>query len=142
MYAGLTLLKSGNTNHNYIHDSFLLIQHFFLGCKTWCKMELAGPPPSCRLDFGMCTVELTRDLPTSENGSGDILGTSRHAQEMLELALKPGSASSNSSYFSCNVLHSIKYILSKKNLFFFVHKTSLTLPPSIEVSVPSQKNEQ
>jgi hypothetical protein len=60
-------------------------------------MELAGPPPSCRLDFGMCTVELTRDLPTSENGSGDILGTSRHAQEMLELALKPGSASSRSS---------------------------------------------
>lgn len=60
-------------------------------------MELAGPPPSCRLDFGMCTVELTRDLPTSENGSGDVLGTSRHAQEMLELALKPGSASSRSS---------------------------------------------
>jgi hypothetical protein len=45
----------------------------------------------------MCTVELTRDLPTSENGSGDVLGTSRHAQEMLELALKPGSASSRSS---------------------------------------------
>lgn len=92
--AGTMLFIYGGMNRDGALDD---LYRYDTSCKTWCKMELAGPPPSCRLDFGMCTVELTRDLPTSENGSGDILGTSRHAQEMLELALKPGSASSRSS---------------------------------------------
>lgn len=67
------------------------------GCKTWCKIELAGPTPTCRLDFGMCTIELSRDLPSTTSENTDVLETSKHAQEILELAMKPGSASSRSS---------------------------------------------
>lgn len=78
-------------------NDFNVYLYFSTACKTWCKIELAGPAPACRLDFGMCSVELSRDVPPSSSENGDILETSRHAQDMLELAMKPGSASSRSS---------------------------------------------
>lgn len=92
--VGSMLFICGGMNRDGALDD---LYRFDTSCKTWCKIELAGPPPTCRLDFGMCTIELSRDLPSTANENTDVLETSKHAQEMLELAMKPGSASSRSS---------------------------------------------
>ncbi|XP_069120568.1 rab9 effector protein with kelch motifs-like [Argopecten irradians] len=63
---------------------------------VWTKMELQGPPPACRLDFGMCYLELERSFPDTAEDD-DIVGATLEAQEVLDRELKPGSASSRGS---------------------------------------------
>ncbi|KAK3088282.1 hypothetical protein FSP39_017081 [Pinctada imbricata] len=63
----------------------------------WTKIELQGPPPPSRLDFGMCVVELTQSLAIDQTPEEDIVTHAQQAKEILDRELKPGSASSRDS---------------------------------------------
>lgn len=66
------------------------------GTLQWTKLDIQGPPPPCRLDFGMCMIQLRRGLATES--TSDVVSATRQAQETLEREMtKPGSASSRSS---------------------------------------------
>lgn len=62
----------------------------------WTKVELQGPPPACRLDFGMCQVSLFRSL-TRVTDDQDLVTQVQQTKEILDRELKPGSASSRDS---------------------------------------------
>lgn len=62
----------------------------------WTKVELQGPPPACRLDFGMCQVSLFRSL-TQVTDDQDLVTQVQQTKEILDRELKPGSASSRDS---------------------------------------------
>lgn len=63
----------------------------------WTKIELQGPPPACRLDFGLCVIRLRRNLVAMDTGT-DVVTTTKQAQDVLEREMaKPGSATSRSS---------------------------------------------
>lgn len=63
----------------------------------WMKVELFGPPPSSRLDYGMCLIQLRRTL-TFMDTPADVVMATKQAQEVLDREMsKPGSASSRSS---------------------------------------------
>ena len=63
---------------------------------TWTKLDIQGPPPPCRLDFGMCVIQLRRSLPTES--TSEVVSATKQAQDTLEREMaKPGSASSRSS---------------------------------------------
>ncbi|KAL3871702.1 hypothetical protein ACJMK2_039685 [Sinanodonta woodiana] len=64
---------------------------------TWTKIDLQGPPPATRLDFGMCILELKRSPGTEE--TSDIANASNRVLDVLEREMaKPGSASSRGSH--------------------------------------------
>ena len=77
-------------------NSILIATCFILVSLQWTKLDIQGPPPPCRLDFGMCVVELRRRLHTES--TSEVVSATKQAQEVLEKEMaKPGSASSRSS---------------------------------------------
>lgn len=69
----------------------------FIVTSQWTKLELQGPPPACRLDFGMCVIQLRRNLVTMDTAS-DVVSATKQAKDVLEREMaKPGSATSRSS---------------------------------------------
>jgi hypothetical protein len=73
------------------YDSYITVT------SQWTKIDLQGPPPGCRLDFGMCLINLKRSVVTTDT-TNDVVNATKQAKDVLEREMtKPGSASSRTS---------------------------------------------
>ncbi|ESO91673.1 hypothetical protein LOTGIDRAFT_121915 [Lottia gigantea] len=54
---------------------------------TWCQLKLDGPPPASRLDFGICVIEIERDLADVENTA--ITSEGENTKESVEKVQPP-----------------------------------------------------
>ncbi|RUS84867.1 hypothetical protein EGW08_007408, partial [Elysia chlorotica] len=73
---------------------------------SWTKLEFEGPAPPNRLDFAMCTIRLrvpTLSASLAAEGESELTGACANTKEILERELKPGSASSRSSFSDSDV---------------------------------------
>ena len=53
----------------------------------WSKVELDGPPPACRLDFGVCSVRMKVPLRPPDDIE-DIAASSLQAKEVIGSQLR------------------------------------------------------
>lgn len=89
----------------------------------WTKVELQGPPPACRLDFGMCQVSLFWSLMRVTDDQ-DLVTQVQQTKEILDRELKPGSASSRDSRQDTG---SGMYSMSKKFCNFYFKQVHILL---------------
>ena len=53
----------------------------------WSRVDIEGPAPACRLDFGMCVIKLKVPLYSNESVD-DIVGNSLQAREVIGTQLR------------------------------------------------------
>lgn len=81
----------------YYQPNEIFFYFTILVTSQWTQLTLEGPPPACRLDFGMCVIQLKRSLVTVDTSS-DVVTATKQAKDVLEREMaKPGSATSRSS---------------------------------------------
>ncbi len=68
------------------------INFIFLVTNKWQKVEIEGPPPACRLDFGACAVRLSVPAQPSDNTPA-LVASRLQAKEVID-SQRLGSADS------------------------------------------------
>ena len=72
----------------------------------WYSVDIQGPPPACRLDFGMCSIKMNfipdidaneQENLVDETSAEEVAASGRLAKEVLEQQLRMGSAGSGKS---------------------------------------------
>ena len=71
----------------------------------WSRLCLGGPPPACRLDFGICVIQLR--VPLEAPSDAEISASRSQAKDILDSKLRLGSAGSGHSVGSAGSQHSL-----------------------------------
>ena len=66
----------------FIYREVKCCKCYFLETQKWSKTELGGPPPACRLDFGVCKVRMRVSIRTPDD-TEDIAASSLQAKEVI-----------------------------------------------------------